>query len=207
MNGKPTRMFMDDPSIQWRNGKPDYSKADEVYLQGRTKHHEVGSLEEIVSNIIKTFEMEAQHKVRAEDFGIVTSDFKMNTNGGRYFTIPNLIERGTYNLFLDDSPLYDASKETRESSDNDFKTTFPDGFSWEVLEVIHGPPKLVFTWRHWATMTGPFKGNEPTGQLLEMYGCVTADVSPDNKLQCVHFYVDANPFISKLRNDRCPLMH
>ena len=31
----PIRMFMDDPDIQWRNGIPDYTKTDELYLEGK----------------------------------------------------------------------------------------------------------------------------------------------------------------------------
>ena len=31
---RPNRMFMEDPNIQWRDGKPDYSKADRTYLEG-----------------------------------------------------------------------------------------------------------------------------------------------------------------------------
>ena len=47
-------------------------------------------------------------------------------------------ERGTYNLLLDDSTVYDALAESRESSDDLFKGTFTEGFPWEVLEVIQG---------------------------------------------------------------------
>ena len=62
----------------------------------------------------------------------------MNVNGGRYFTGHDLVERGTYNLLLDDSTFYDALAESRESSDDLFKGTFTEGFPWEVLEVIQG---------------------------------------------------------------------
>ena len=39
-----------------------------------------------------------------------------------------------------------------------------------------GPPKVAFSWRHWAHWTGPYKGRAPTGELLEMYGMAVAVV-------------------------------
>ena len=31
---KPNRMFMDDPDVEWRQGKPEYSIVDKLYLEG-----------------------------------------------------------------------------------------------------------------------------------------------------------------------------
>jgi hypothetical protein len=36
---------------------------------------------------------------------------------------------------------------------------------WQVLEAFSGPPKVVFSWRHWATFTGEYKGNKGQGQV------------------------------------------
>eukprot|EP00435_Cladocopium_sp_Y103_P058088 s682_g20.t1 len=45
--------------IEWRfGGKPDYALANLKYLQGKTKNHAAGSLELIVENLVKTWEME-----------------------------------------------------------------------------------------------------------------------------------------------------
>lgn len=62
----PRRQFMDDPEIQWREGKPDYTKLNKTYLEGRTRKHKEGSLEKIVEDLVKTWEMEASHKIRVE---------------------------------------------------------------------------------------------------------------------------------------------
>lgn len=62
----PHRQFMDDPEIQWREGKPDYTKLNKSYLEGRTRKHKEGSLEKIVEDLVKTWEMEASHKIRVE---------------------------------------------------------------------------------------------------------------------------------------------
>ena len=53
---------MEEPGIQWREGKPDYTKVNKAYLQGRTRTHKQGSLEKTVEDLVKTWEMEASHK-------------------------------------------------------------------------------------------------------------------------------------------------
>ncbi len=57
------RSHIDDPDIEWRQGVPDFSKVDKKYMQERIKKHPPGSLEKIVENLVKTWEMEASHKV------------------------------------------------------------------------------------------------------------------------------------------------
>ena len=54
---EPVRGFMDDPkATRWRfSGPPDYSLTNVQYLQGRTKMHAEGSLEQIVENLVKTW--------------------------------------------------------------------------------------------------------------------------------------------------------
>ena len=41
----------------------------------------------------------------------------MSTNGGKEYAAQDVIEQGTYNLFLEDSEHYRASDETFESSE------------------------------------------------------------------------------------------
>jgi hypothetical protein len=38
------------------------------------------------------------------------------------------------------------------SSHDAFHDAFA-AFPWEVLDVFSGPPKVAFTWRHWAEFT------------------------------------------------------
>ena len=64
----PYRQYMDELGIQWREGKPDYTKVNKAYLEGRTRTHKEGSLEKIVEDLVKTWEMEASHKTRIEVF-------------------------------------------------------------------------------------------------------------------------------------------
>ena len=41
-----------------------------------------------------------------------------------------------------------------EESHELFRGFFTDGFPWEVLRVLSGPPTVLFTWRHWGVAAG-----------------------------------------------------
>ena len=69
-----------------------------------------------------------------------------------------------------DKSLYDNSEETFDSSHGKFRYAFPEGFPWEVLEVLSPPPKVFFSWRHWANFAGDYKGHNGNGQMINMTG-------------------------------------
>ena len=59
----PVRSYMDDPNINWRyGGVPDYTLVNDLYMKEKTMNHKPGSLEKIVENLVKTWEMEVSHK-------------------------------------------------------------------------------------------------------------------------------------------------
>ena len=63
VNVVPARSYMDDPDIKWRYGmKPSYSSVDNMYQEEKTNRHAADSIEKLVENIVKTWEMEASHK-------------------------------------------------------------------------------------------------------------------------------------------------
>ena len=79
-------------------------------MKGRTKDHAQGSLENIVENLIKTWEMEAAHK-SFKDWQTVDHDkFKLRANDAAAFDGKTVSEIGTYNVLLDgcNKELYDA---------------------------------------------------------------------------------------------------
>ena len=39
---EPDRGNLDNPDIEWRTGKPDYSRANYQYLTGKTQNHAAG---------------------------------------------------------------------------------------------------------------------------------------------------------------------
>ena len=70
-----------------------------------------------------------------------------------------------------------------EESHKLFRNAFPEGFPWEVLKVIAGPPVVMFTWRHWAHFTGSFRGEHGRGQKIQMLGFCRATVNKDLKIE------------------------
>lgn len=53
-NNEPVRGSLEDPTVEWRSKKPDYTLANLAFLKGKTKSHAIGSLEMIVENVVKT---------------------------------------------------------------------------------------------------------------------------------------------------------
>ena len=92
---------------------------------------------------------------------------------------------GGYNMFLQTSlpeklRLYNPSDENVDTAQKIFTTTFPRGFVLDVLEVYSGPPVIAYKFRHWGYMEGPFKGQPPTGEIVQMIGVSTFEVNNNN---------------------------
>ena len=201
---RPDRGDMDNPDIQWKEwrGKPDYRKVDLAYFKGKSKNHTPGSLEVIVENLVKRFEMELTHMVNSKDWTSVDpAQFHVQTNGGREFTSYEVSKLGTYNWALDNIPkeLYNAEEHTFESSMELFTGTFPDGFPWEVLEVFTGPPKVAFSWRHWGTFNGEYEGRKGQGEKLEILGFAMATVSDSLRVTNLEIYSKFESFLRALQ--------
>ncbi|HAC63664.1 MAG TPA: SnoaL-like polyketide cyclase [Cyanothece sp. UBA12306] len=194
-----------DEGVEWRNGeRPDYSHTNQ-FLKAESKfNHLEGSLEAIVQNLVRTFEMEASHKTNPQQWlSIVNDKFRMSSNGGAFYTAQDVSDQGTYNLFINDSKEYSATQETFESSFELFHKAFPNGFLWEVTKVISGPPEVTFKWRHWGTFNGPYKDHQPTGETIEIVGLSVARVTDDLKIIEVEHYFDNSTFLQKLTSG-CP---
>lgn len=89
---------------------------------------------------------------------------------------------GGYNFLLQTSlpeklRVYNPAEETADSSHVAFTTAFPRGFAVEILQVYSGPPVIVYKFRHWGYMEGPFKGHAPTGEMVELFGIGIFEVS------------------------------
>jgi hypothetical protein len=201
---EPVRSFMDDPDIKWRfGGKPDYSLTDLLFLKGRTKHHPEGSLELVVENLVKTWEMERSHKTDHRQHSSVDQEhFSLSANGGRTFNNEEANQVGNYNVLLDSCPseIYDADNTTCAESHDMFHDAFA-AFPFEILEVYSGPPKVAFTWRHWGKFTGTFDGNFGDDSVVEVFGFGTATVNDKLQLCESEFYYNAKEFISVLRGE------
>ena len=127
----------------------------------------------------------------------------MKTNGGLEYTAQDIAKVGTYNLFLGDTEHYKSSAETLESSVEIFYNAFPDGFLWEVVEVLSGLPNVTFKWRHWGKFSGSFKDCAPTGETIEIFVVSIARVTEELKIVSVEHFFDNSAFLNKLASG-CP---
>ena len=185
---------------EWRGGKPpDYSESNQGLASESQANHPMGSLEAIVENLVRIFELEASFKTNPKQWlSVVNEKFRMSSNGGEQFSAADISFSGTYNLFIGDAEEYKASEENFESSGRLFRSAFPSGFLWEVLEVYSSPPNVTFKWRHWGTFNGAYKDYAPTGEVVEIIGMSIARVTDDLKIISVEHYFDNSQFLAKL---------
>ena len=186
----------------WRfGGKPNYALANYYYMTGKTMNHAAGSLEEVVENLVKTWEMERSHKKDYKTHMTIDQQhFRISANGGKVFDNVTANQVGNYNVLLENAPkeLYDSEKVSWEESHEVFHTAFA-AFPWELLKVFSGPPVVAFSWRHWGTFTGEYKGNKGKGQLVELYGFGIAQVNENLQLCDVKLYYDTEAFLKALQ--------
>ncbi|KAH7525167.1 hypothetical protein FEM48_Zijuj06G0196200 [Ziziphus jujuba var. spinosa] len=187
-----------EKDTKWKFGvPPNYNVVNKLFEEGRTKIWPPGSLGEQVQNLVKTWEMEIFHKVDINDYKTLDPEKKginlkeIGKLGGGY--IPLL-----QTSLPESSRGYDPYKETSESSHKAFTTTFPRGFALEVLHVYSGPPVIVYKFRHWGYMEGPFKDHAPTGQLVEFYGMAIFELDEHKKIVKVEFFYDPGELIGGL---------
>ncbi|GFE70345.1 ester cyclase [Chroococcus sp. FPU101] len=199
-------VLLNDENVEWRGERPDYTHTNQFLERERQHNHAEGSLNAIAYNLVRTFEMEASHKTNPQQWlSVVTERFRMSSNGGPEYTTQDIVEAGTYNLFLGESEHYRSSEETFDSSYNLFHTAFPNGFLWELIEVVSAPPNVVFKWRHWGTFKGSYKTYQPTGETIEIIGLSIAKVTDDLKIESVEHYFDNSAFLQKLTAGGCPV--
>lgn len=110
---------------------------------------------------------------------------------------------GGYNFFLQTSlpenlRVYDPAAETFDSSHVAFTTTFPRGFAIEILQVYSGPPTIVYKFRHWGYMEGPFKGHAPTGERVQLFGIGIFEVNEEMKIEKVEIFLDRGELLGGL---------
>ncbi|XP_060209256.1 pathogen-related protein [Lycium barbarum] len=184
-------------TIEWRHGGPPiYDAVNDLFEQGRTKVWPEGSLEETVQNAIKSWEMELSHKTRAKDFRTINPEkFKLFVNGREGLSAEETLKLGSYNALLKSSvpnefKYYKAAEETFESSHDAFRSAFPRGFAWEVINVYTGPPVVTYKFRHWGFFEGPFKGHAPTGEKVQFYGVGIMKVDETLRAEDVEIYYD-----------------
>lgn len=194
-----------EKNTTWRFGEPPtYDVVNKLFEEGKTKVWPPGSLEEMVQKLVKTWEMEIFHKARVEDFKIIDPSFTYSLNGRKALSLNEVAKLGGgYNPHLQTSlpehlRIYNPAEESSDSSHRAFTTTFPRGFALEILQVYCGPPEIVFKFRHWGFMEGPFKGHAPTGEMIELFGIAVLEVNENKKIVKVEFFYDRGELLGKL---------
>lgn len=207
----PKRDYMEDPNIEWRDGlpdvgcdgkKPNFSKVNKLWLKDRSRNHKDGSLEKIVENLVKTWEMEATHKTDAKKWGCIDyENYKVRANNGRWFSADEAAKIGNYQwLFEGNVKKEDYNWEEHDfaSSLAEFHKVFTTGFAWEVLDVYTGPPDVTFSWRHFTNITGEYKGKKPTNKQIEMFGFAKVRVNDALKIQTIEIFYKPQEFLDEL---------
>ena len=203
---RPDRGNLDDPSIEWREGKPNFCRADISFFKGRTTNHKPGSLPHTVENLVKQWEMEMSHKTNPKDWKTMDAEkFCIQVNGGREVPGAEVVKIGTYNAIMEKvtETLYDASLPF-EDSHKLFRGSFLDGFPWEVLEVFTPPPKVAFSWRHWGIFNGQYKERQGQGEMVELYGVTIVTVSEEMKITKIEVYAKFDDFLKVLQGTLAP---
>lgn len=204
LQGRAAVIEQSDAS-EWRDGVPDYHLSETEMLAQRTTAFDPGSLEQIVEDLVKVFEMEVSHKADPQTWrSLVSEKFRTRLNGGPWADSADVVGVGTYNVLVGDSEYYDTTAESFDSSHQLFHTALPNGFFWEVLEVMSPPPVVSFKWRHWGTFDGEYKGQQPTGELIEMFGVTIARVSEDLKIEQLEHFYDSDQLLKPLAKG-CPV--
>ena len=192
--------------LQWRDGIPDYKTADLFFFKGKSRNHAPGSLEMVVENLVKKWEMEITHLLKTEECSSMSADFKIRINDGKVLGAKEFMKNGSYNTLLQgvSIELYNSESHTFESSQVLFRSAFTEGFAWEVLEVFSGPPKVALTWRHWGRFSGEYKDRKGTGEMMEMYGFLIATVNEELQLTEIEVYFRPEGLLKVLDGKRSP---
>lgn len=195
-----------DPATEtrWRFGKPNYARVNNAFFRYRSKKHAPGSLEQVVSKIVKNWEVESHHISDVNQWKTMdTPSFAVSVNGGPAFNAHLLADAGLYNLILGELSKYSATLNTFESSNVVWSQTFPDGFAWECLSVLSGPPRVTFKWRHFGEFSGEFVDKDGVkhlgnGEMVSVCGLCIAMVTDALQITSLDVYYSPDDLVTPL---------
>ncbi|PWA79025.1 hypothetical protein CTI12_AA210190 [Artemisia annua] len=98
-----------------------------------------------------------------------------------------------------DEPVGESKDtEATELVDLGVQIAILDTASIEILQVYSGPPIIVYKFRHWGYMEGEFKGQPPTGELVEMLGVSIMELDENFKVSKMEFFYDRGELLAGL---------
>ncbi|KAK4507947.1 hypothetical protein PRZ48_001682 [Zasmidium cellare] len=167
--------------------------------QRKRMNHTAGSLEEMVENLVKNWEVEASFKPRLSDWRTIDHEkYSFAMGGGEPQSAEHMIKVGTYNGIIAPNEYYSPENSDFASSHKTFKRMMPT-FAWEVLEVYSGPPRVAFRWRHWGYMKNDYVGFNDKGQkvtakahggIIDIEGVTVAEVDDKVRLRAIQTWMD-----------------
>jgi len=207
-SGKPYGEVIRDyeavPGVQWRFGKPNYARVNKLYFEHRSKVHAEGSLEAVVNKLVKNWEVESHHIADPRQWKTMdTSKFWASVNGGTAADAQTMADVGPYNMLLGDTASYTGSALSFQESNSIFGSTFADGYAFEVLEVLSGPPTVTFKWRHFGKFSGVFTDSSGVkhhgnGEILNLFGLCIAKVSDSLIIESLEVYYSPEDLLRPL---------
>jgi len=207
-SGKPYGEIIRDyealPGTKWRFGKPNYARVNKAYFEHREKIHPEGSLEAVVNKLVKNWEVESHHIADAKQWKTMDiSKFKAALNGGSPVTAQIMADVGPYNMLIGETSQYSAASLSFDDSNRIFGSTFSEGFAWEVLEVMSGPPTVAFRWRHFGKFSGTYtdkKGNkyQGNGAMVNVVGMCIAKVNDQLIIESLDVYYNPDDLLKPL---------
>jgi hypothetical protein len=205
-NGEVIRDYMIKDGAKWRWGRPNYARVNEMYFTNRTKQPVAGSPEELVTKVVKNWEVDSHHLADAKDWVTIdNSKFMISVNCGKKFSAQEFADIGPYNMLLQDmSKGYDMKLNPGAEGANSFwSNVFTQGFAWECLEVYSGPPKVSFKWRHFGKYSGTYQDAEGNrykgdGQIFNLYGHCVATVNANAIIEDIEVFYNPDDMIKNL---------
>jgi hypothetical protein len=204
--GEIIRDYEPNVGVKWRFGRPNYARVNKAYFEGRTKKPAAGSAEELVTKVVKNWEVDSHHIKDIRDWKTMdVSVFKASVNGGIQGSAQVMSDVGPYNLLLQDlAPGYNWKDQSFESANTAFSEALTEGFAWECLEVWSGPPTVSFKWRHFGKFTGKFtmtdgrvfKGD---GRLIELFGTCIATLNSESKITELQIFYNPADMIEPMK--------
>lgn len=202
--GEMIREYDPVDGVKWRFGTPNYARVNKLYFEHRSMQHPAGSLEDVVNKLVKTWEVESHHIADINQWKTMDiTKFKAALNGGAPATAQVMADIGPYNLLIQEHSQYSGGAQTFESANTIFSSAFTEGFAWECLEVLSGPPTVTFKWRHFGKFTGTYtdkQGNKynGNGDMINVIGLCIAKVSDTLKIESLDVYYNPDDMLKPL---------
>ncbi|RSL79574.1 hypothetical protein CEP52_017505 [Fusarium oligoseptatum] len=206
----PDAVLKDD--VAWRFGrKPDYTRTRKAWRDTKEMSHTAGSLQELVENLVKNWEIEASYKAKPEEWRTINHDkYQFRLNGGPPQLAKFMAEVGTYNALISPNKYYSPEHMDFSTSHKTFKRMMPT-FAWEVLEVYSGPPKVAFKWRHWGSFQNDYTAKndrgervtlESNGKVIDIKGLSVAELDHEFRIIDLDIYFDPMEMFRQMEKDR-----